>query len=438
MNNIVMEIVVVFILTVLNGFFSMSEMALVTVRKTRIAFLAKQGSKRAKVVKLLQQNPETFFATIQIGISIITIAASAFAGASLAEELSGLLIKANFSLIAENAQAISFGLVVALVSYANITIGELIPKSLGLRFSEPIALLAAYPIWWLSRASGWQIRILNFTSNLFLKIFKDSTTFTESRLSEEEIRSLLAEGRKAGTIEAAEHNIIENVFEFSDLSVGKIMVPRANMVALDADKPVREIIQTAIDSGFSRAPVYKGNFNHVIGILYTKRLLAKFGSKESVSDVNEFLVAPYFVPNAMKISEVLQRLQRKKSHMALVTDEHGEIEGLVTLEDILEEIVGDITDETDEINLSVSKREDGAFLVDGGMSIVDFNRYFKTDLPENLGFITLSGYVLDRLGRFPDVGDTVKHKSFELKVNEITLRTVKTLLVIVEPETNNQ
>lgn len=422
------EILIVLILTLLNGFFSMSEIALVTVRKTRIASLAKQSNSRAKIIQLLQQNPESLFATVQIGISVITIAASAFAGSSIAEELAIILGHMHIAFIANHAYGISFTIVVAVLSYVNLTIGELIPKSLGLRYAEPMALLTAYPIWWLSKISAWLIKILSLTSNLFLKLFKDSTTFTESRLSQEEIRSLISEGRKAGTVEDHEDNIIQNVFDFWDLSVDKIMVPRTQMSAFDINLPVGEIIHQAIESGYSRIPVYENNLNNIVGILYTKKLLAKFDQGSQNLNMQEFLVPAYFVPNIMKISQVLQRLQSKKVHMALVTDEHGEIEGLVTLEDVLEEIVGDITDETDETDNDI-KQEGEGFIVAGNVSIVDFNKYFKTDLSENEDFNTVSGFILNHLGRFPKEGDVVDYKDIKITVKEVTLRTVKTAII---------
>lgn len=425
MIQVLYEILIVLFLTLLNGFFSMSEIALVTVRKTRVAALVKQNYKRAKVIQSLQQNPETLFATIQIGISIITITTSAFAGASLSEDLSRILSRAGVGLIVENAYAVSFTIVVAAVSYISITVGELIPKSLGLRYAEPMALFAAYPIYWLSKISGGLIKILNITSNSFLKIFKDSTTFTESRLSVEEIRSLISEGRKAGTIEPSEHNIIENVFDFSDLNVDKIMVPRTQMIAFNIDQSAIAIVHEAIASGYSRIPVYKNSVNNIVGILYTKKLLAKFDKSTQSLNLEEFLVPAYFVPSTMKISRVLQRLQKRKAHMALVTDEHGEIEGLVTLEDVLEEIVGDITDETDEADKGI-KQEGEKNVVSGNVSIVDFNKYFKSSLPEDEDYNTVSGFILEKLGRFPKEGDVIKYLDLKFTVKEITLRTVKT------------
>lgn len=343
------QIIIVFLLTLLNGFFSMSEIALVTVRKTRIASLVRQNSSRAKVIQALQQNPESLFATIQIGISLLTIAASAFAGSSIANDLSQVLSRSSIIFVQEHSYAISFILVVAVVSYFNLVIGELVPKSLGLRYAENFSLIAAYPIWWLSKIAWPLIKGLSISSNLFLRMFKDSTSFIESRLSEEEIRSLISEGRKAGTIEQHEYGIIENVFDFSDLSVGKIMIPNNQMTAFDLSLPAKEIVHRAIESGYSRIPIYRGTTNNILGILYTKSLLKRFDKGTENLDITDFLVPAYFVSSRMKISEVLQRLQKRKAHMAMITNGEGNVVGLVTLEDVLEEIVGDITDETDDV-----------------------------------------------------------------------------------------
>lgn len=406
----------------------MSEIALVTIRKTRITELVKNGDRRALTIERLRRNPESLFATIQIGISVITIAASAFAGANISKDLAVILEAVNIPLIVENAYSISFIVVVALVSYVSITIGELIPKSLGLRYSEPVALWVAYPVYLLSKISGGLIKLLNITSNLFLKIFKDSTTFTESRLSVEEIRSLISEGRDAGTVESHEYNIIENVFNFSDLSVDKIMIPRTSMTAIDLEAPSNEVLRRAIDSGYSRIPVYKGDLNNIEGVLYTKKLLPRLYSGASDLDFKEFITKAYFIPGVMKISEVLHGLQKRKAHMALVTDEHGEIEGLVTLEDVLEEIVGEISDETDEPNTGI-KQEGENFIVAGNISVVDFNKYFKIDISEDEDFNTISGFILEKLGRFPKEGDMIDYQGLRLKVKEVTARVVKRVVV---------
>lgn len=429
MNIVIWEILIVLVLTLLNGFFACSEIALISVRKSRIAALVKRGSKRALIIQSLHNNPEKLFATIQIGISIITIAASAFAGSSLGGQLGDYISKSENNFLKEYAYQISFVVVVGIVAYFSLMLGELVPKSLGLRYSESFSMFAAYPVYWLSKISYWPVRFLSFSSNLLLKPFKDYTTFTESRLSEEEIRSLLDEGEKAGTIDPREHDIIENVFKSSDLTVEKIMVPRSQMVAVDIGGNLKQILTSAIESGYSRVPVYKKNINHIVGILYTKKLLSLLTKNLEAKSIQEYMVSPYFVPSAMKIDEVLQRLQRKKLHMAVVTNEHGEVVGLVTLEDVLEEIVGDIADETDEGNKGITRLTDDNFLVTGELSILDFNRYFKTLLPQDAAHTTVSGFILEKLGRFPDPGDVIKFNNLEFTVKETTQRIVKTVEV---------
>lgn len=206
------------------------------------------------------------------------------------------------------------------------------------------------------------------------------------------------------------------------------MVPRTSMPAYDISLPAKEIIFKAIDSGYSRIPIYKENLNNIVGVLYTKRLLSQFGKPDHELNLRDFLVPPYFVPNSMKISQVLQRLQKNKVHMALVTDEHGEIEGLVTLEDVLEEIVGDITDETDEVDKNI-KPDGNNFLVAGETSVVDFNKYFKTELPANEDFNTVSGFIIEHLGRFPKTGDEINYLGINFTVKETTLRIVKSAVI---------
>ncbi len=428
MPQVFWEIIIIFALILLNGFFSMSEIALISVRKTRVASLIKHNNSRAKIIDQLHKDPEKLFATVQIGISIVTIFASAFAGSSLAVDLSHILTRSGIGFIAEYSRTISFVVVVAVVSYVSLIIGELVPKSLGLRYAENFSLLSAYPIWWLSKISFGLIKILKLSTNLILKPFRDSTSFTETRLSEEEIRALIEEGQQAGTIESHERSIIENVFESNDLTVDKIMIPRGRMSAFDISNPSEQVVKQSIESGFSRLPVYSGNVNNIVGILYTKKLLHHFGDDFKNTDLQKLLLPPYFVPGSMKINNVLQRLQRKKQHMAMVTDEHGEIAGLVTLEDILEEIVGDISDETDEVS-PTGQKQDGSTEVSGEVSIVDFNKQFKSDLPENEDYTTLSGYVLSKLGRFPKEGDKIVNGNIEITIKEKTLRTVKIAII---------
>ncbi|HYF05042.1 MAG TPA: hemolysin family protein [Patescibacteria group bacterium] len=423
MVDILFQILIVLFLTICNGLFSCAEIALISIRKSKYESLANAGNSRAKIVKQLRSDPESLFATIQIGISFITILASAFAGANIAGQVSYGL--SSLGLNHSVSYTVSFILVVLSVAYLNLILGELVPKSLGLRYANTLALYAARPIYWIAKISKGAVKFINTSSNLLLKPFKDATSFTESRLSQEEIRSILEEANQAGTITPHEHEIIENVFQVSDLLVKKIMVPRTRITALDVDEPAENNIRLAIESGYSRVPVFKESLNNTVGILYTKKLLGKL-NKGEIQDLNEFLVPPYFVPSSMKAVDVLRRLQRKKLHVAMVTDEHGEVEGLVTLEDILEELVGDIADETDEGTQAQVWEQDGKSLVSGSISIVDFNKHFGSDIPEDEQYTTLSGFISHTLGRFPVLEETVTHGGFSITVIERTQRTVKT------------
>ncbi len=428
MTQFIIQVIIVFLLTLLNGFFVLSEIALISIRKTRVAALVNQGNARALIIQRLHDNPESLFATTQVGVSLITIAASAFAGASIANELASYVRQIPIAFFYNYDHTISFIIVVAAVAYLSLIIGELVPKSLGLRYAERFSLIAAYPIWILSKILTAPIAILTFSSNIILRLFKDTTHFAEGRLSEEEIRATIAEGRRAGTIEPREHTIIENVFDFSDLSVDKIMVARAKMTAFDSNEPVANIIKNAIESGYSRIPIYQGELNNIIGVLYTKKLLSAFGQSSDNLELKNYLVSPSFVPAAMKINDVLHSLQKNKAHLALVTDEHGEVEGLVTMEDVLEEIVGEITDETDEANREI-KQTGNDFLVAGDLSIVDFNKYFEQTLPEDEDYNTISGFILDQVGHFPDAGETVEFGDLKFIVKEAAMRTVKSVVV---------
>lgn len=423
------EFFIIFLGTLLNGFFAGSEIALISVRKTRIESLVKQGNRRAKIIKDLQANPENLFATIQIGISVLTIFVSAYAESSVAAKLTVYLERAGIPALAQYAHPLSFLLIIAFISYISLVLGELVPKSLGLRYAEKMALFAAYPIWWLSKISYVLIKFLNFSSNLLLKPFKDSTSFSESRLSEEELRTLIKEGRQAGTIAPQEHEILENVFEFSDISVDKIMTPSSKIIAVNIEEPTESVIKKIISSGYSRIPFYRETLDNVIGILYTKTLLSRIGkSAESIS-WEELLHPVFFVPNTQKVGKLLQLFQKNKVQMALVTNEHGEIEGLVTLEDILEEIVGDIADENESVQEDIAKGKDGTFVVKGSVSIIDLNKYFKSDLPLDDQFSTLSGFILDKLERFARKGDTVTYNDLQFVVKERNRRTISKVIV---------
>lgn len=433
MNEILSEIIIILVLILLNGFFSGAEMALISIRKTRVKQLAKEGNKRALLAEKILKNPEEFLATIQVGITLVSTIASAFAGVRIATSISLILGKSSLPLIADNAFGLSFTFVVIAITYLTLILGELIPKSLGIKFSERFSLLVVYPLHFLSKLCYPITHFLTSSSNLILKIFGDRTSFSEGHLTEEELRTLLYESHKAGTIKKYEHEILENVFDFSDIAAGQIMTPRSKIFAVDISDSIEKNIQAIVDSGYSRIPVFKDNINNLLGILYNKDLLKELQLKHSISSLQLLVKKPYFAPNTQRIIILLKKLQKEKIHVAMITDEHGDVDGLLTIEDILEEIVGDISDEGDEENKLISRQSDGSYHVDGSVSIVDFNRYFNTSLPEDQPYVTVSGLLLDTFEKIPEAGTKAIFNGMEFTVKEKTERMIK--MITVRPMT---
>lgn len=429
MNQTFFEIILVVILILLNGFFAGTEMALISIRKTRIQQLAKEGNKRAILAEKILKKPEEFLATIQIGITLISTIASAFAGANIAEALDTILKKSSWEIIATNSTSVSFAIVVMVVTYLSLILGELIPKSLGIKFSEKFSLFVIYPIYYLSLIFTPITRFLTGSSNLVLKFFGDKTSFSEASLTEEELRTLLYEGHKAGTLKKHEHEILENVFDFSDIAAGQIMTPRSKIFAIDINEPIEKNLTSITDSGYSRIPVFKDNIDNVVGIIHIKDLLKELQKDKHLQSLNGLIRKTYFIPNTQHISDLLKKFQKGKIHLAIVTNEHGDVDGLLTIEDILEEIVGDIADESDEENTLIYKLKDGNYQVDGSVSIVDFNRHFKTMLSEDQNYTTVSGLLLLKLEKIPDEGTKTIIENIEFTIKEKNDRMIKLLTV---------
>lgn len=402
-------------------------MAMISLRKTRIQQLAKEGSKRAQLAEKILQKPEDFLATVQIGITLISTVASAFAGAKIAVVISPLLQNVSWPFIAQNAESISFLIIVFAITYLSIVFGELIPKSLGIKYSEKFSLFIVYPLFILSKIAFPITQFLTGSSNLVLKFFGDKTSFSEANLTEEELRTILYESRKAGTLKKYEHEILENVFDFADISVSQVMTPRSKIFAVDVTETYEKNLEKIIESGYTRVPVYKDNIENLLGILNTKSLLKNLQTHKT--SFEGLLQKPYFVPNTQRISDLLKKLQREKGHFAVITDEYGGIDGIVTIEDILEEIVGDIRDESDEEKSPITKQKDGTYTVDGSINIVDFNRYFKTMIPEDDTYTTISGLLLEKLEKIPETGTKTVIDELEFTIKEKTERAIKLVTV---------
>ena len=417
------EVLFICLFILISAFFAAAEIAIVSVRRSRIQELVDQENHKARLVQYLLKDPDKFFAVVQIGMTVLPSIASVLGGVFAVNRIEPLLRGVGIAWIADSAQSISVTLVVALLSLFTLVIGELAPKSLGLAHAEKIALFSARIIVWLLSISSWLIRFVTATTNLVLKPLNDRTTFIESRISEEEFKLMLDEGTKSGVIEKTEQELIDNIFEFTDMTVKEIMIPRTDIVALDVETPRDKVIQSVIEQGYTRMPVYRENLDNILGELYAKDLIAlmEHGALIVMHDV---LRPAYFVPETKKISELMREFQSRKLHLAIVVDEFGGTAGIVTLEDILEEIVGEIHDEYDEPARQTEQLPDGSWLVSAMLPIQDVNERIGVKLPEDEDYETLGGYVSKLFGRIPEVNDTKRAGPVEVTVMKKTHKRI--------------
>jgi putative hemolysin len=406
METFWLEILGVVLLIVLVGFLSAAEVAVLSTRKSRMRELADQGMRNAVIVKSFQEDPEHFLATIHVGIIFSLILSSVLGGVLGFQILVPALEASGSRWLAETSNWVSLSIVVALLGSLIVVFGELVPKSLALRSAEAAALKVAQPMRLIAFLFHYPASILAFSSNLVLKPFKDETSFTESRISEEEFKMMLDEGTKSGVIDKTEQRLIKSIFEFTDTTAKEVMIPRPDIVALSISTPRDAIVKIVLEEGYSRMPVYRDTIDHIVGIVYTKDLLGLLEYR-NVIILQDIIRPAYFVPESIKISQLMQELQASKQHMAIVIDEFGGTEGIITMEDILEEIVGEIHDEYDEEVKEVESVADGAHVINGRLSIRDFNERFNGEIPETDEYDTVSGFLCKLTGRIPDLNEEI-------------------------------
>lgn len=430
-----LSLLLLFLLILLNGFFSGAEIALIALRKSRTQTLIEEGRKRARLIGRLQSNPDNFFATVQIGVTLVSVFNGFFAGSNLSHYLVPYLDQLPY--IQTFSNEIAMILLVVGITYLSLVFGELVPKSLALHHSERFALAIIYPLHIFSRFFYLFTRLLTFTSNLVLRPFHDRTSFSATHLSPEEILLMVEEGVRAGTIRKTEHELIENVLEINDKEAREVMVPRVDIKAIPLDLNSSEFPEL-IHAFFSRLPIYERDPDNIIGILHIKDLMRSMVGGKPVS-ISRLARPAYFVPETMKIGNILKEMQKRKTHLAIVVDEHGGTAGLLTMEDILEEIVGEIEEwESDPEEHKIIPQSDGSYLVHSSCSVIDFNEYFETnggfdeelipELPESDSYTSVGGFVIKMAGRFPEVGEKIEAGKIVFEL----VRRVKQRLVLLK------
>ncbi len=428
MGTLWFEFVVVLLLILANGFFAGAELAIVSVRRGRIAQLVTAGDRRAKVVEQLHSDPHRFLATVQIGVTLVGTLASAVGGAAAVEVIKPHLQQVPLSLVSNTAEPLALFLVVGCIAYLSLILGELVPKALALEHSERIALGVARPIHFLARIGGVAVSILTLSSRTVLRLLGINASEGQAFITKEEIQHLIAEGREAGTVTPLEQEFIRNVFEFSRTQVREVMVPRPRVVALNLEQDREQLLQIVLESQYSRFPVYRGELDNVVGFLHGKDLLGQAVQNVDVC-LDGLLRPPCFVPEAKRVNDLLREFQRGHIHMAIVVDEYGSLSGVVTTEDLLEELVGEIEDEHD---LGEPQRiqplPDNGYLVDALLPISDLEDLLSVQFPDDVPYETLAGLILFQLGHFPKEEESLAWKEYLLtcvKVTPTAIRKVK-------------
>jgi putative hemolysin len=429
-NLPIAELLLIGLLTLLEAFFVASEIALVSVRRSRIEQLIDEGDRSAMRVRRLLDDPGRFLAVAQLGLTFIGFLASAYAAVSLTEQLTGLLSGAGMS--EGTAQALALVIVTVVLSLFTIVFAELVPKTIALANADRVARTVAGPIDVLARLLAPVIWFLTATTRAVARLFGADVN-QEARISAEELLLIVERGGEQGVLEAEEEQMIHAVIELGDRRVHEVMVPRTSMVALPADATLDEAISVIIDEGHSRIPVFEGSLDGILGILYAKDLLPFLKTApHPTPTIRSLLRTPVFVPESMSIDDLLHELQGRKVHIAIVLDEYGGTAGLVTIEDLLEEIVGEIQDEYDVEEPLVVRLSDDEARVDGRTSVDDLFELF--DLEPNLQdedeYDTVGGLVFHRLGDVPNAGDRVEAGELTITVESTDGRRVGKVLVV--------
>ena len=419
-----LEALLILALIFANGFFAASEIAMIATRKSRIDALLERGVSSAAAVARLKNDPDRFLATVQIGVTIVSSLASAIGGAAAISYLKPQIAALPLPLVARWAEAIALLIVVLPISYLSLVLGELVPKSLALRYSEQIACFVARPIEFLARVSSLFVKALTASSNFVLRLFGGDAGETASFISVDEIKSLIREGAAKGIFNETERELIHSVFEFTDTPVKAVMIPRTEIHAIEEHATLAEVAKSFVESGFSRIPVFEGELDKVIGILYNKDVFKALQEKSDFR-LRDHLHPAFFVPSTLPISELLKQLQRRRLAMALVVNEFGEVEGLATLEDLLEEIVGEIRDEYDrEEHGPVERLPDGSMVIQGSALLKDLKADFDLPFEDSADYHTLAGFLLARLKRIPRGGEWVEENGYKMTIVDMEGRRI--------------
>lgn len=429
-TNIIMQILFLVILTLINAFFSSAEMSIVSVNKNKMKMLANEGNKKAKVLCKLIEEPTKFLSTVQVGITLAGFFASASAATGISTQLGDFFISINVPY----GQQIAFIGVTIVLSYFTLVFGELVPKRIALRKSEKIAMFSLRPIIFVSKIAAPFIKILSLSTSLLVKLMGLDNENLDEIVTKEELKSFIETGEEQGAINEREKEMIEGIFEFDNKKVEKVMTPRTEVYCINIKEPVNSYLDELLEMRYSRVPVYEDDIDNVIGILYMKDFIIEAKNKgfDNVN-IKNILKEPYFVHEGKKVQDLFKSLQISQCHITVIIDEYGGFSGIITIEDLIEEIMGEINDEDDSSEERIKKVGENAFLVDGLTTLEELND--ELNLGIQLDDIdTLSGFLINLIGNIPSENDEniIEYNDITFKIEKLGEKRIEKILIKIK------
>lgn len=441
-GSIILRLLTLFALILINAFFASGEIAIISLNDSKLKRQAEAGDKKARILCNLTNEPSKFLATIQVGVTLAGLFASAFAADSFSEPFASLFAFTGLSVGFRNT--ISLFIITIILSVFTLVFGELVPKRIAMRYYDKVSYFAAVPLGFIYTFLRPFVWFLAMSTNGFLRLFGIKPGDEPEEITEEEIRLLVDVGNEKGFIEESQKDMINNIFEFDDLDASDVMTHRTELTAVKKDSPISEIIKLSIEEGYSRIPVFEDDLDNIIGVIYVKDLLILVG-KESPKDdpISKYMRPILFVPETGRCGDLLKEFIAKKIHIAVVIDEYGGTAGLVTMEDLLEAIVGNIQDEYDNEEEEISRLDDKTFTIDGSTDLDEISDQLEIEIDSDGDFDTLGGLIINELGRIPGIDekptiilDNISFTVIEMDDKRISKVRVEKLDKIVQKEKN--
>ncbi len=431
------QLIFLFILILLNAYFAATEIAFISLNDAKVEKQAKDGNKKAKQIQKMLKNPSKFLATIQIGITLAGFLSSAFASDAFAGMLAPKLNEWMPFISIAVWQNISIVIITIILSFFTLVFGELVPKRLAMKYYEKISFATICVIKAISVITAPFVKLLTWSTNIVSKIFGVSEQ-EEEIVTEEEIKMMVDQGEEKGSIEENEKELINNVFEFNDIVASEIMTHRTDMYAIEINQDLYELLDEIDEYKYSRIPVYSESIDNIEGILFLKDILKLVSTRKEIK-IADIMREAYFVPETKPIDEIFEELQANKMQMAIVVDEYGGTAGVLTMEDILEELVGNIFDEYDDIEFEYKKLDDNTYLIDGSVSLYELKKILDVEIPEG-DYETLSGYLIEKLGRLPEEGEypIIEDDKLTYKIQEFEDKRIRWVKVCKNKQEINE